>query len=198
MLKTAAAFALAVGVIAPAAARAEEPAAQTVNRLDAALLASMKAGKSDSAEQRFRQLQPVVSRSFNLAAMIKVAVGPSWARMSAADQASLTAAFGRFTTASYAHNFDGYSGQKFVLGKVDTRLPDKLVHTALQSPGGSSVSLAYRLRQADGGWKIIDVFFNGTISSLAQQAADFSGTVNSGGAPALVRKLNAQSDQLLK
>lgn len=201
MLKTVAALALTAGLLAagaPALARAQEPAAQTVDRLDAALLESMKAGKTESTAQRFRQLQPVVNRAFNLSAMIKVAVGPAWAKMSPADQAALTTAFARFTAANYARNFDGYSGQKFVAGAVDTRLPDKLVHTQLQSPGGSPVSLVYRLRQGDGGWKIIDVFFNGSISSLAQQASDFSSTVATGGAPALVRKLNAQSDQLLK
>ena len=201
MLKTIAALAagvLAAGVLAPPPVRAEEPAAQTVDRLDAALLESMKAGKSQNADQRFRQLQPVVNRAFNLKAMIRVAVGPaSFDRMSPADQAALTAAFGRFTAASYAHSFDSYSGQKFSVDTVDTRLPDKLVHTQLQSPG-SSVVLVYRLRQADGGWKIIDVFFNGSISSLARSAADFSSTVAAGGAPALVRKLNTQSDQLLK
>ena len=199
MRNTIAAFALVAGACAPVFAYAQEPAVQTVERLDTALLQSMKTGKSQGVDARFRTLQPVVNRAFNLKAMIRVAAGPSaFDKMSPVDQAALTTAFGRFTAASYAHNFDGYSGQTFVTGQVDTRLPDKLVHTQLQSSGGSSVVLVYRLRQADGGWKIIDVFFNGSISSLAQQAADFSSTVASGGAQALIRKLNAQSDQLLK
>ena len=65
------------------------------------------------------------------------------------------------------------------------------------NPTGSPIPLAYRMRNSGGGWKIIDVFYNGSISSLAQQSSDFSGTVAKGGAPALIKKLNDQSDKLL-
>jgi phospholipid transport system substrate-binding protein len=61
----------------------------------------------------------------------------------------------------------------------------------------SSINLVYRMRQDEGRWRIIDVFYNGTISQLAQQASDFSTTLSTGGAAALIKKLNDQTDRLL-
>ena len=82
---------------------------------------------------------------------------------------------------------------------MDTRGPDKLVHTDLISGGGAPIDLTYRMRQADTGqWKIIDVYFNGSISQLSQQRSDFASTLQSGGAPALVTKLNDLSEKLAK
>ena len=77
---------------------------------------------------------------------------------------------------------------------MDTRGLDKLVHTQLVSASGSPVDLAYRMRQsASGSWKVIDVYFNGAISQLAQQKADYASTLQSGGVSALVKKIDALS-----
>ena len=194
------ALTLALPLAAPviASAQASDPAAQQADKFDSALLATMKAGKSLGAEGRYKKLEPAVTSNFDLSAMVRVAVGPAaWSKMSSSDQAALKTAFTRFTVANYAHNFSDYSGQKFVTGTVTTRLPDKLVSTQIVNPTGSPIPLAYRMRNSGGGWKIIDVFYNGSISSLAQQSSDFSGTVAKGGAPALIKKLNDQSDKLL-
>ena len=78
---------------------------------------------------------------------------------------------------------------------MDTRGPDKLVHTQLIS-SGDPTDLAYRMRQTTSGqWKVIDVYFNGSISQLSQQRADYASTLASGGAPALVQKINALSEK---
>ena len=180
-----------------ARAQANDPAAQQVDALDRALLGSMKAGKSSSAQVRYQKLAPTVQRTFDFKRMIRFASGAAWTRMTPADQSALALAFGRFTIASYAHNFDSYAGQKFVLDRVDTRLPDKLVRTELVSSGGASVVLSYRMQQDAGAWRVIDVYFNGSISELAQQSSDFASTLAAGGAPALTKKLNDQSEKLL-
>ena len=79
--------------------------------------------------------------------------------------------------ASYVHNFAGYSGQRFELDpNVVTRGPDKVVTTHLISPGDAPTPIAYRMRQAGGAWKIIDVFYNGAISQLTTRRADFAAT----------------------
>lgn len=191
---------IAMGLAAPvaAAAQSSDPAAVQIDSFDRALLATMKAGKSLGAEGRYRKLEPVVTQDFDLGAMVRVATGAAWSKMTPTDQAALKTAFTRFTVANYAHNFDDYSGQKFVTGAVDTRLPDKLVHTQIVNPSGAPIQLAYRMRNSGGSWRIIDVFYNGSISSLAQQSSDFASTVRSGGAPALIKKLNDQSEKLLQ
>ena len=82
-------------------------------------------------------------------------------------------------------------------GPVQTRGVDKLVKTKLTG-SGSDVALAYRMRDNGSGWKIIDVYYNGAISQLTTQRSDFASTLSSGGAKALVAKLDAQTDKLLK
>jgi phospholipid transport system substrate-binding protein len=182
----------------PAFAQASDPAAQALDGFDHTLLDTMKQSKALGVQGRFRKMESAVRNTYNLQAMMRVATGAYWAKMSPADQSALVTAFGRFSAATYAHNFDDYSGQKFVIIGVDTRLPDKLVRTQLVLTSGAPINLVYRMRQDDGRWRIIDVFYNGTISQLAQQASDFSATLLSGGAAALIKNLDAKTDRLLQ
>ncbi len=178
---------------------AADPAAQQVDGLDAALLEAMKAGKSQSVKERYRRLEPAVVRAFDFATMTRFAIGPSWTGIAPAQQQQLTEALQRLTVASYVHNFAGYSGQRFELDpNVVTRGPDKVVTTHLISPGDTPVPIAYRMRQAGGAWKIIDVFYNGAISQLTTRRADFAATLASGGAPALLAHINALVDKQMK
>ena len=101
-----------MSVAAPAVA-ASDPAAQRVEALDDALLAAMKSGKAAGAHARYDRLLPVVERSFDLPVMTAYAVGPAWSTFSEADKTALVRAFTKLSAASYAHNFDSYSGERF-------------------------------------------------------------------------------------
>ncbi|HUO23241.1 MAG TPA: ABC transporter substrate-binding protein [Caulobacteraceae bacterium] len=200
-LRLAAASAFACVALAPALAPvaayadASEPAAQQIDSFDSALIRTMKT--SGGPEARAKTITPAVEATFDFPTMLGFAVGPSWATASADDKAALTAAFRKFTVASYAKNFSGYSGQKITVDpNVLTRLPDKLVKTTL-SDGSSNVVLAYRMRQSGGIWKVIDVLYNGSISQLTTQRSDFSATVASGGIKALIAKLDGQTQKLM-
>jgi phospholipid transport system substrate-binding protein len=205
---TAAALAFAIGAsgvglalspisLSPTSAQASDPAAQVIDGFDHTLLDTMKQAKTLGVQGRFRKMEPAVRNTFDLSEMMRVATDPYWSKMSAADQSALVTAFGRFSAATYAHNFDDFSGQKFVTTGVDTRLPDKLVRTQLVTPASAPINLVYRMRQPEGRWRIIDVFYNGTISQLAQQKSDFGSTLKTGGAAALIKKLDDQTDRLL-
>jgi len=179
-------------------AQAADPAAQQISRFDDALLDTMKAAKKLGARGRFQKLEPVITQAFDLPTMTRFAVGSTWSGLSPADQAALVRAFSRMTVATYAHNFDDYGGQRFTLDpQVETRGPDKLVRTRLSSPGDADVKLTYRMRQAGGTWKVIDIYYNGAVSSLLGQRSEYAGTLKNGGAAALVKTLNARADKLL-
>lgn len=178
---------------------AADPAAERVEAFNRALLDTMKQGKSLGAQGRFRKLQPAVEQAFDLPTMTRVAVGPTWPSIAPADQEKLVAAFSRMSAATWAHNFDDYSGETFKLGAISANASgDKLVRDQLIQKGGEPVNLNYRMRQTPGGWKIVDVFYNGSISSLATQRSDFAAALQAGGAAALVKKLDAQTETLLK
>jgi phospholipid transport system substrate-binding protein len=199
LIRIALAAAASTALAGAAFAQASDPAAAKIESFDAAVIKTLQAGKAAGAAGRAKVVGPAVEQTFDLPYMTRVAVGPDWTKMSADDQAALQKSYSRYAVANWAKNFDNYSGQKLELdGPVVDRSGDKLVKTKLTGPGASPVSLAYRMRDTGSGWKVIDVFYNGGISQLATQRSDFASTLTSGGAKALVAKLDAQTDKLLK
>lgn len=197
----AAAFVVALSgamTAAPAFAAPADPAAARVDAFDSALIETMKGGAALGVKGRARKLAPAVSAAFDLPTMTRFAVGPKWAEMTPAQQGALTAAFTRLSVASYAHNFDSFSGERFDLDpNVQTRGADKIVQCKLTPPHDKPVALVYRMRQTAEGWKIIDVYYDG-ISQLTTRRSDFAEPVASGGADGLLKHLDALTEKLLR
>ncbi len=172
----------------------------TVQNFYDALLATMKQGPQLGMQGRFAKLAPAVDTAFDLPKMTAYAVGPGFSGYSSADQKALIDGFRRMTIASYASNFKSFDGEKFIVSPDVRQVgTDQLVQTQLVPAGGQPIALNYRMRQAaDGSWKIIDVYSAGYVSELARRRSDFSGIVASGGAQALVKKLNELADNMLK
>jgi phospholipid transport system substrate-binding protein len=178
-------------------AGASDPAVARIDAFDQALVEMLKAGPSLGVKGRYQKLAPTVQASFDLPLMTQFAVGPSWSSMSGADHQALITAFGRLSTASYARNFDKFTGEKFEVDpNVATRGPDKIVKSQLIS-GGKTVNLTYRMRQSGGAWKIVDVYFD-AISQLTTRRSDFAAPLAAGGAKGLVAHLNETADKLLQ
>jgi phospholipid transport system substrate-binding protein len=178
------AFALAA---VPVMAQAADPAAATVESLHGGLLTIMRAGGTQAS--RARAIGPVVDRTFDIPLMTRLAVGPSWNTIPAAQQSALVQAFRALTVSQYAKNFDSYGGERFTTAGVEARGPDKLVRTVLQS-GSTREALNYRVRNSNGQWKIVDVYYRNAISQLATRRADFARVLQQGGATALIAHLN--------
>jgi phospholipid transport system substrate-binding protein len=176
---------------------AADPGATKIEAFDAALLDAMKAGPAASTAERYRRLEPVVERTFNIPVMTQFAVGPAWSGFTPLQQQTAITAFAKLTIASYAHNFNAYGGEKFELDpNVVTRGPDKIVTTHLIRPHDAPVALTYRMRATGESWKVIDIYY-GAISQLTTRRSDFAASIASGGAPALIAHLNALSDKLM-
>jgi phospholipid transport system substrate-binding protein len=176
---------LALAAPMPAIAQGES-ARSTVQALDDSLIAIMKL--KGTVKSRTVQIAPAIDRAFDLPLMTRLAVGPGWSRIAAADQQALTAAFRRLTIAQYASNFDSWSGESFTIApQVETRGGDQLVRTTLNQPGKPAIAISYRLR----GGKIIDVFYKNSISQIATRRSDFASVLSKGGAKALVTHLDA-------
>ena len=112
---------------------------------------------------------------------------------------ALVEAFQRMTTASYASQFAGYSGQQFTVEpKATPRNADVIVHSRLVPGNGDPVTFNYLMRGSGADWKIEDVYLDGTISQLAVRRSEFSAILASDGPDGLLAKLKAQSDGLLR
>lgn len=190
-LPAALAAALALTPLAGARAAPADPAAAQVERLCTGVVEAVKQTKGAGLQARAKKIQPVIEESFDIAVMAQFAVGPSaWeTKVPAGERSALIAALTRHTAARYAQEFDSYSGQRCVVdANVQTRGPDKLVKSQIIDPHDTA-SVNYRLRQYGGTWRVIDVYYEG-VSQLATERADFASTLQSGGASALVARLN--------
>lgn len=180
----------------PARAQSADPAAAAVQNFYDALVASMKSG--GTVKSRYERLKPVVEQDFDLAGMTALSVGPSWSSMTPADQKALIDAFERMTIANYASNFDSFSGEKFAVDPTVTERGDnKFVKSTLKPTSGAAIPFNYRVHNAGGSWKIVDVYLNGNISQLTQKRSDFGATLQASGPQGLAKKINALADQTL-
>jgi len=193
-----AALALALVGAAPAARAQTDPAAQAVQSFYDSLLDSMKHGRELGLNGRIARLTPAVERAYDLSDMTRIIVGPTWSSLPADQQQGLIKAFERMTVVNYAKNFDSYDGEKFVVEPAaQQRGADRLVQSKLIT-SGQTVPFNYRMHDTGGSWKILDVYLNGSISELATRRSDFASTLSSGGAPALIKKINDLTDALIK
>ncbi|WPB86944.1 ABC transporter substrate-binding protein [Sediminicoccus rosea] len=183
--------------LAPLPALAQSAATEVVERFHAALLGVMRDAQRLGVRGRFDRLGPVMSQAFDLAAMTRIAVGPPWTGFSPADQAALTEAFTRWSIATYAARFDGFSGESFATTGTQTQPNgDTLVRTTLNRTGGQEpVLLSYLLRGNPP--RIVDIYLTGTISELASRRAEFTTLIREGGAERVTRELQARTARLL-
>jgi phospholipid transport system substrate-binding protein len=170
----------------PGAQAADDPTAP-IQRLDAALLASMRAGGNTPFAQRYAILAPAVEQAFDLNAVLRSAVGLSWESMPGDQRAALANTFDRYTISNYAANFDSYNGQSFRVLPETRALSngEVVVRTQIVRRNDSPVEIDYVMRRTSAGWKAVDVLSDGSISQVAVQRSDFRELLASGGAPAL-------------
>ncbi len=164
-------------VLLPLPVMAQVPAAAVVAAivaLDNALIGVMKAGRATPFSQRAATLAPVIQRSFALDAILRASVGPRFASLSPADQSALLVAFTNYTVASYAANFDSYSGERFTVSPQTRAVgAEQVVQTQLVPARGEPTRLDYVMRQGPAGWQAVDVLVDGSISRVAVQRSDF-------------------------
>jgi phospholipid transport system substrate-binding protein len=186
---------LAVGTgVSPSYAAAQgtgDPKAIVQGFYDA-LEETMKQGEELGFDGRFNKLEPVIHETFDVPVMAKIAIGSEWTNFSAEQKKLMLETFDQYMVTTYASRFKSYNGQKFEVGEVKEPADNRaLVETRLIRANGDPIALNYLFRpDADGNWKIIDVYLSGAISEMARMRSDFSATVTKGGADALIAALD--------
>jgi phospholipid transport system substrate-binding protein len=189
----------AVAVVAPLCAFAESGAVAVVNGFDGVLLDVLENAVSLGYQGRFDKLKPAVETAFDLDFMAEKSVGKHWASLSEADRAKWRTVFEEFMVATYAANFDHFSKQTFeTLGEEAGGNDTTMVRTRVVDPATESVDLSYRLHEANGAWKIIDVYLQGTVSELAMRRSDYSSVLERQGVEALITTMKQRIADLSK
>ena len=180
----------------PLEAETLSPAATHIQSYYQQLMPTIQQAGRLSVRERDSRFTPAITSAFDLATMTRLAVGPAWKSFSADQQAAVRDAFTHFIIADYASQVTDYSGESFVVEPQTSPEPrggGEIVKSKLLQPGGRTVVINYLVR----GGRVIDVYFNGTISDLATRRDEFASIIASGGADALIKRLRDRTQSLL-
>ena len=185
---------------APQATAAETGAATAVvSGFYDSLLATMKDGPALKFAGRYKLLNPAMATAFDLPAMARIAGGAQWSTIKPEEQNRIIESFSRFSVASYAANFDSWSGERFELLKESPAAGDDgniVVETRMVPETGEPVGFNYLLRPGANGLRIIDVLVHGTISELAGRRSEFASVLRRDGAKGLYEMLESRFNDL--
>jgi phospholipid transport system substrate-binding protein len=187
---------LALGVVSEHAVATAADPQDSVRGFYATLLTTMKQGGMLGQSGRYARLAPMVDRVFDVPFMTRLAIGPSWSTLPAAQQQRLTEAFRHYIAATYADRFDSWSGEQLEVTGEQPYNGDVIVQTKIAKPGGETTTLNYLMHQSQGSWQISDVYLDGSISQLAVQRSEFNSILRREGADGLVMALNRKVDLL--
>jgi phospholipid transport system substrate-binding protein len=168
----------------------------TVRGLYEALLDTMKNGRTLGQSGRFTQLAPVICRSFDIASMARLSVGPSWAGLTEAQRQQVTESFGRYVSATYADRFDSYAGQKLEVTGEQPAPAGVMVKSQIIKANGEPVKVDYMMRRDGDRWLISDIYLDGAISEVATRRSEFAAILKKDGIDGLVAALNRKADML--
>jgi len=168
----------------------------TVQGLYEVLLSTMKNGRILGQSGRFTQLDPVIRRSFDIASMARLSVGPTWASLSDAQRQQMTESFARYISATYADRFDSYAGQKLEVTGEQPAPAGVMVKSQIIKANGEPVKVDYMMRRTGDGWLISDIYLDGAISEVATRRSEFATILRNEGIDGLIAALNRKADIL--
>lgn len=205
-------FLVALLILPPAmaatATAADGSPTAVIEDLHAVLLKALKTTPSGKAgiDDRYQLFNPVMRRVYDFGRMIEVVTGSAWAGADDGERRALTDAFARLSVMIYAERFaGGYAGERFEIsgerpGPRDSRYVDTLIHRGTSAPlqpgEDAEVKVTYVLTEADGGWRIIDVLLDRSISELALRRSEYATVLRQGGVAKLTEVLNAKADAI--
>ena len=187
---------LALGLYCDPLHAAPSSGGDTVQGLYDALLSTMKSDRALGQSGRFTQLEPVIRRSFDIAAMARLSVGPIWANLAEAQRQQVTESFGRYPSAIYADRFDSYAGQKLQVTGEQTAPSGVMVKSQIIKASGEPVKVDYMMRRSGDSWLISDIYLDGAISEVATRRSEFAAILKTEGIDGLILALNRKADTL--
>jgi len=191
------AAAMALTVLSQPASAAPASGSETVQGLYDTLLSTMKNGRTLGQSGRFVQLEPVVRRTFDIASMARLSVGPSsWATMSETQRQQITESYGRYISAIYAERFDSYSGQKLQVTDEQPAAAGVMVRSQIVKANGEPVQVNYLMRKNGDAWLISDIYLDGAISEVATRRSEFAAILRNEGIDGLIAALNRKANML--
>ena len=186
---------LGLHIAIPFASAGSQGATEVVEKLHSTLLTVMKDGDKIGYQGRYDQLAPVIQSSFDMPFVSKTVLGKYWETFNNEQRSRFVETFTQLSIATYAANFDRYSGERFkTISHKEVSGGRILVQSQLIKSGGGQVQLDYLLHSTGDQWRIVNIIAEG-VSDLALKRADYSAFLKSKGFEALLKKLDEKINQ---
>ena len=91
---------------------------------------------------------------------------------------------------------NSYDGEKLQVTGEQQSGGGPLVLSEIVKSTGEPVRINYLMRQGSGGWRIADIYLNGTISELATRRSEFAAILQSRGVDGLIAALDSKAAAL--
>lgn len=132
-------------------------------------------------EEKVEAFRDVFREGFDIVTVGRFVLGRHWRTATEAQQREYLRLFETLTVETYARRFSDYSGQDFeITGTRPEGDRDAMVSMRIAGPGGPPLNVNWRVREANGEFKIIDVVVEG-ISQVITQRQEFSAVIQQAG-----------------
>lgn len=168
---------LAVG-LAHGPAGAATPPEAFVEAFAARVLATLRDGSLAPA-QRIAAVDELVTRSFALDRVARIALGRYWRVATPAEQREFSQLFKASVLASYGKRFDAYADRRLRVAGAQPAGEHVSVESYVEG-GATPIRLDWRLAEIDGDWRILDVSVEG-VSLLVTYRNEFAAVIERGG-----------------
>ena len=172
------------------AASVDDPVAMLRSSTDEVLAVAYGGHGNENLAPRVR---PLLEKSFAFDLVTRQAMGPGWRQFSPADQKRVTDLFSELVIRTYSARVVGTQRPKIAYGAAAELAPDRReIPTRVTTASSSEpIAVVYRLIKFPTGWRIYDVLIEG-VSFVANYRAQFDEIIQKGGAPAVIRTLEAK------
>ena len=144
-----------------------------------------------------QEVREVIVPHLDFESMTKLAVAAPWRQATAEQRESLVEEFRALLLRTYTKSLGEFSNQQveFLPFRASDR-PDRAVVRSriIQSSGGPPISVEYRLRLLDEGWKIYDIIID-NISLVTSYRTTFASQIRQSGLDGLIASLAEKNTQ---
>lgn len=150
-----------------------------------------QASASDKRSQLDAKFRTVADTQW----MGKFVMGRNYSKLTPEQQTEYAAVYTDYLSASYVDKFRQYNGETITVDNSKPLNDDFNVDTTINRKDKASVNVAYRVRKAEGCFKVEDIIAEG-VSLINTQRQDFNSVFNSKGYDGLIDVLKKKTNQL--
>jgi phospholipid transport system substrate-binding protein len=157
------------------------------------ILKDPKLTSNDGNKERVNRLREALDGTFDYEGMAKRSLGTHWRQRTPAEQQEFVKLFRKFLENVYSEKIGLYGGQKVRFGRELIDNDFAQVETTIIQPKGDEITVVYKLRQANGQWKVYDAVVD-NISIINNYRSQFDRVIARNSYEELVKRLREKQE----